>query len=295
MKNSKSKNAMGLSLAKNVELVRSGNIQAFVHVIDQTSPTVTSIALSIVRDIDNAEDVAQQVYIKIWEQIQTLKNTASFLPWLRQITRNTAFNFLRSSKVANTISGEQAEQLLDSYCDPKQDQTDILQRSQCSEIINYFIDCLPKEDREVVLLYYREGSSTKQVARLLDLSEANVRKKISRTRAKLKISITEKCGNILLTTTPAIGFGSLLISSIAAPSPVAAATMSSIASAHNASWINKVLMLFGGAFLGVFSAMVAILLGSSYQLKELKSPDLRRQLIRDRNRFIVFFIIRISI
>lgn len=280
-----------LSLIENVELTRSGDEHAFARLIDSTSATVTSIALAIVKDIDNAQDVAQQVYIKVWEQIKTLKNTASFLPWLRQTTRNTAFNFLRDNKVSRTISGEAAEQLLNEYSDLSQDQDELLQRSQQGEIISCFVDALPSEDREVILLYYREGESSKRVAELLNLSEANVRKKLSRTRAKLRSSMLSKCGDLLLATAPAVGFGSIVISSIGASSPVAAMTMTSASSSHTASLFGKLWLLLGGAMLGALGAIAGILLGSKLQLRTIEDASVRRKLISFRNKFIIFTLV----
>jgi RNA polymerase sigma factor (sigma-70 family) len=283
--------SLELSLIENVELTRSGDECAFARLIDSTSATVTSIALAIVRDIDNAQDVAQQVYIKVWEQINTLKNTASFLPWLRQTTRNTAFNFLRDNKVSRTISGEAAEQLLNEYSDLSQDQDELLQRSQQGEIISCFVDALPSEDREVILLYYREGESSKRVAELLSLSESNVRKKLSRTRARLKSSMLSRCGDLLLSTAPAVGFGSIVISSITASSPVAAVTLTSASTSQAVSLLAKVWLLLGGAMLGALGAIGGILLGSKLQLRTIDDPIFKLRLISRRNKFIIFTVL----
>jgi RNA polymerase sigma factor (sigma-70 family) len=279
------------SLIKNVELTRAGDEHAFARLIDSTSATVTSIALAIVRDIDNAQDVAQQVYIKVWEQIKTLNNAASFLPWLRQTTRNTAFNFLRDNKVSRTVSGEAAEQRLNEYCDLGQNQDEILQRSQQGEIISCFVDALPTEDREVILLFYREGESSKRVAELLNLSEASVRKKLSRTRAKLKSSMLSKCGDLLLATAPAVGFGSIVISSITASSPVAAMTLTSASTSPAASLLGKLWLLLGGAMLGALGAIGGIFLGSKLQLRNIDDPSVKRRLISFRNKYIIFVLV----
>jgi DNA-directed RNA polymerase specialized sigma24 family protein len=74
-------------LFNDVELAQSGDQQAFGRLITQTRNLVSSIALSIVKDLDNSEDVSQQVYIGAWQNMSKLKNTRSFLPWLRQMTR----------------------------------------------------------------------------------------------------------------------------------------------------------------------------------------------------------------
>ena len=66
------------------------------------------------------------------------------------------------------------------------------------------IDGLPEDSREIVLLYYREEQSSQQVAELLGLSDANVRKKLSRVRELLKDQLLSRYGNLLLSTAPAM-------------------------------------------------------------------------------------------
>lgn len=279
-----------LTLLDDVESVRAGDTQALARLIDRTSSTVTSIALAIVKDIDSAEDVAQQVYIKVWQQIETLKNAMSFLPWLRQTTRNTAFNFLRDNKVSRTVSGQTAEELLSEYSDADQNQDDILLRSQQGQIISRFVDELPSEDREVILLFYREGESTRRVSQLLEVSEANVRKKLSRTRAKLKEQMLARCGDLLLSTAPAIGFGSILVSSMTASSPAAAATIAASSSSTSTPWLSKLAMMLSGAMIGAFGAIAGILLGSKMQLRKVDDDAVKRRLVSSRNRYIAFVL-----
>jgi len=279
-----------LSLTDYVEQLRLGNMDALPLLIDCTSATVTSIALSIVRDIDIAEDIAQQVYIKVWQQVSTLNSVRSFMPWLRQTTRNTAFNFLRDNKVARTVSGEDAERLLCEYNDVNQGQDKILLRQQQGTIISAFIDILPNEDREVILLYYREGQSTKQVAQLLDLSEANVRKKLSRTRRYLKEKILSKYGDLLIATAPTLGFGSLISSSITFSSPAAAMAITTTSTSQTLPWLSKTLLLLGGAILGALGAIAGVLLGSFFQLRNIGDPVARSKLINIRNRYIIFLL-----
>ncbi|MCF6193840.1 MAG: sigma-70 family RNA polymerase sigma factor, partial [Kangiellaceae bacterium] len=188
-----------------IDAAKNGDINAFTRIINQTRNTVSSIALAIVKDLDNSEEVAQQVFISVWENLNQLKNNASFYPWIRQIARYKAYNFLRDNKVDRKVSGEQAEYLLAQFCDPDEPQEEQMERYQQSQILNGFISDLPDESREIVLLYYREEQSTKQVATLLDLSEVNVRKKLSRTRNLLKHQLLDKYGKLILSTAPTIG------------------------------------------------------------------------------------------
>jgi RNA polymerase sigma factor (sigma-70 family) len=74
----------------------SGDLHAFGHLVGATSGLVTSIALAIVRDVEQSQDIAQEVYLAAFRNLGELRNPASFIPWLRQITRNQAHSALRT-------------------------------------------------------------------------------------------------------------------------------------------------------------------------------------------------------
>lgn len=164
-------------LLPDVEAASKGDTQAYIRLINRCRNSVCSIALAIVKDLDASEDIAQQVFIHIWQQLGSLQQAASFLPWVRQITRYRAYNYLRDNKIAAQISGEEAEQVLEQIAS-EAELSDDLARSQQNLIVQQFIDQLPEESREIVLLFYREEQNSQQVAELLGISESNVRKKM---------------------------------------------------------------------------------------------------------------------
>ena len=269
-------------LLSDVELAQSGDQQAFGRLINQTRNLVSSIALSIVKDLDNSEDVAQQVYIGAWKNISELKSTDSFLPWLRQMTRYKALNFLRDNKIHQKIRGEEANLILAQFCDPKLDMDTSMHREQSNVIIQNFISQLPEESREIVLLYYREEQSSQQVARLLEQSETNIRKKLSRVRQLLHEQILRKHGRLLLSTAPALGFSSLVLGTITTSSPVAAAVMSSATAGTKSGFLHKLGLLLGGSMIGALIAVLAVRLSTAPLLKKLTNEQARQQVLSYR-------------
>jgi RNA polymerase sigma factor (sigma-70 family) len=277
-------------LFDDVSLAQKGDQQAFDRLVKQTRNLVSSIALSIVKDLDNSEDVAQQVYIGAWQNMSELKNTHSFLPWLRQMTRYKALNFLRDNKTRQKISGEEADLILAQFCDPKLDVDLNLQRQQTNVILQDFISQLPEESREIVLLYYREEQSSQQVARLLEVSEANIRKKLSRVRQLLHQQILGKHGRLLLSTAPTLGFSSLVLGAITSSSPVAAATISSTALGSKSGVMHKLGLVLGGSMLGAFVAVLAVRLSTVSLLKKLTTEQAKQQVLTYRKTMTLWII-----
>ncbi|CAH9055820.1 hypothetical protein PSECIP111854_01656 [Pseudoalteromonas sp. CIP111854] len=270
-------------ISLDIEGAKKGDPKAFGRLVLQTQNVTTSAALAIVKDLDASEDVAQQVYVKVWQQLATLQNTHSFLPWLRQITRYTAINYLRDNKVSLKVSDSERDLLIDNLKCVDDDALTALNRVQTSVILQYFIDKLPEESRELVLLYYREEQSTKQVAKLLELSEANVRKKLSRIRQLLKQQWLSKYGKLTLSTAPGVGFSVAVLNAIGVSSPVAAATLSVSASASQSSLFAKGALLLGGSLIGALTGILAVYLNSRVFLENIVEPSARPKLIYYRN------------
>ena len=273
-----------------ITLAQNGDQQAFARIIDQTRNLVSSIALSIVKDLDSSEDVAQQVFIGAWNNLSDLKKTSSFLPWLRQMTRYKAINFLRDNKAAKKIEGEEADLILSQFCDPELDIDNNLQREQSNVILQEFINQLPDESREIVLLYYREEQSSQHVAQLLEQTEANIRKKLSRVRQLLHKQILQKHGRLLLSTAPALGFSSMIVAAITTSTPAAAAAISSGAVGAKSSLMHKLGLLLSGSLIGALVAVFAVRLSTIPLLKKLTNQQSIQQVLNYR-KTMTFWII----
>ncbi len=266
----------------------AGDLASFERLIQRCRQTVTGIALAIVKDLDASEEVAQQVFIHVWQQLATLREPASFLPWVRQITRYRAYNYLRDNRIKQQIIGEDAELLLAQFADPSAEVADNLQRQQQNSLIQQLIDGLPEDSREIVVLYYREEQSSQQVAQLLGLSDANVRKKLSRVRELLKEQLLRRYGNLLLSTAPGLGFSAILAAMLVTTSPpvAAASTMmaaSGSSTSANVGLLGKLGLLFSGALLGALTGLAGVYLGMKAVLKNARDDTERRALRRLRN------------
>ena len=131
-------------LIPDVAAAQTGDINAFERLVLRCQRSVSSIALAIVKDLDASEDITQQVFIHIWQQLNTLQNPASFLPWVRQITRYRAFNYLRDNKIAAKVSADEAETLLADFASDS-DLAGELEQAQQNQIMANFISQLPAD------------------------------------------------------------------------------------------------------------------------------------------------------
>ncbi|MGV8960650.1 MAG: RNA polymerase sigma factor [Stenotrophomonas sp.] len=230
--------------------------QSYGRIVVACQNTVTAIALAITRDVQASEDIAQEAFIKAWQQLTQLHNHASFLPWLRQITRNLARDWLRANR-GRPLSGEAAEIAIGMAADPSPNAAEHLLRGEEERAAAELISALPEESREILLLYYREGQRSRQVAALLGLSDAAVRKRLSRARATVRAEMLRRFGEFARSSAPGSAFAAVVSSllMVAAPGTASAVMIGSSAGVAGAGKL-------GAGGLGVSSASGGAAAGS---------------------------------
>lgn len=108
---------LDLMLQRELPVAAAGCEQAYGRIVRACQNTVTAIALAITRDIAASEDIAQEAFLRAWQRLAQLHQPASFLPWLRQITRNLARDWLRANR-HRALSGEAADLAIAMAADP---------------------------------------------------------------------------------------------------------------------------------------------------------------------------------
>ena len=209
-------------LARDVTAAAGGDRVAYGRIVDATRNLVTAISLAIVRDVPLSEDVAQEAYLEAWQGLTRLRSAASFLPWLRQLTRNRAHDLLRRRARRDTVA------LDGDVGDPRPDARAELIGAEEQAALAEALDELPPPSREVIALFYREGQSAAQVAALLGLREAAVKKRLQRARDELRAGTLERLGEVARKSAPAAGFTAAVLGALAVGAP-ATATAATIA------------------------------------------------------------------
>ncbi len=219
-------------LQRELPAARRGCAQSYGRIVLACQNTVTAIALAITRDVQASEDIAQEAFLKAWQQLNQLHNSGSFLPWLRQITRNLARDWLRANR-NRPLSGEAAEIAIGMAADPALDGAEEMARVEEELAAEEIISALPEDSREALLLFYREGQSSQQVAMLLGLSDAAVRKRLSRARSTVREELLRRFGEFARASAPGTAFAAVVSSAVmlAAPGTASAIAIGSMASA----------------------------------------------------------------
>lgn len=265
-----------LALAAHVPAAARGDRDAFAALVNETRSLVSAIALSIVRDAELSRDIAQDVFLSAWRDLGNLRDPNSFLPWLRQLTRHRAYHVLRTERRrGRRVAAEDADTLMARAADPAPHAGAQMLADEERQLLATVLDELPDETREVVILYYREGESTAQVARLLGLSDANVRQRLSRARTRLRASLLERFGMAARHSTPDGVFTAAVLTALAVGAPAAssAATLTAATTTAAPSLMLKIALLGGGALLGAAGGLAGVLFGTRQLKREARSIE----------------------
>ena len=263
-----------------------GDAQAFATLVDHTSGLVTSIVLAVLRDFDASQDVAQDVFLAAWRDLPKLQNSASFLPWLRQIARNRSHHVLRSRiRARRYVAPDADDATMHAVPDGGPGIDAALLAAEDRRLITEGLDRLPDEAREVLLLFYREEQSVAQVATLLDLSEGAVKQRLSRARVALRKDLLDQLGDSLKRTAPGSAFTIAVMAALPLTLPLsasAAAVASKMTPAAPSTgwwaWLLWVTAPFAGAVLGLIGGVWGIVHGARKQQALARDDRERREL-----------------
>ncbi|MGA8893535.1 MAG: RNA polymerase sigma factor [Anaeromyxobacteraceae bacterium] len=235
-------------------LAARGDRDAFARLVDVTRSLVASIAIAETRDAETARDVAQDAYVQVWKDIQKLRHHESFLPFLRQVTRQRARRIAERRR--RDVHGPEADLLLAGVPDPAPDAGARIVRSEQVALVREALAALPEDARETVALYYLEGHSAARVAVLLGLTEQAVHQRLSRARERLRADLMDAFGDDLTTAAPGAEFTAVVMSALPAE---AAAAMGVTTAAVTAGGVGKL----GGAGAGLVTATLIVVVAGS--------------------------------
>lgn len=223
-------NAAALSvdalIQQELPAARGGDQAAYGRIVAACQNTVTAVALAITRDVAASEDIAQEAFFNAWQHLERLHSPDSFLPWLRQIARNLARDHLRRYR-EQPLDGANAELALAMAADPGPQPMQKLLEDEHEAAAAELIAALPEDSRETLLLYYREGQSSQQVATLLGLTDAAVRKRLSRARQQVRDDLIRRFGEFARSSAPSAAFTAAVVTGLGIatkPATAAAAT-----------------------------------------------------------------------
>lgn len=171
---------VGASDKELVDLCLQGNNKAFDVLVDRYQMPMYRVALSIVKNPEEAKDVTQNGFIKSWEKLRSFNPDHKFYSWLYRIITNEALNRVRGRDNLESISSQRSNEGTPFQQMIKKEENRQLYQA---------IEDLPAEFRSVIYLRHFEELSYKEIAEILDIRESLVKSRLYGARLKLRESL----------------------------------------------------------------------------------------------------------
>ena len=167
-----------------IELIRAGRPdEALARLVPAYRRRVFGLAYGILGNRAAADDVAQEVFVKLWQNMAGYDGSAQLSTWIYAITRNTAISMLRKRSrlvslydpgVSAAVDGLEARESAEDGSDPRLWQ---------------LVEALPDKQRQAVVLYYQDDRSVEEVADMLGMPVNTVKTHLHRARARLAAAL----------------------------------------------------------------------------------------------------------
>jgi RNA polymerase sigma-70 factor (ECF subfamily) len=174
-----------------IDQVLSGNTGAYTRIVDLHKDKAFNLAYRICCNREEAEEVAQDAFLKAYRSLAAFQRKSSFSTWLYRIVYNTAVSHVRSRK-KDVLSLEDfpADAVDFSGTGITDEEAETEYRKS---LVNFAFRKLGEEERSLISLHYYEEMSIEEIAEVTGISKANVKVKLFRARQKM-YSVLEKAG-----------------------------------------------------------------------------------------------------
>jgi RNA polymerase sigma-70 factor (ECF subfamily) len=167
-----------------VQRVKAGDIQAFTAIVAKYGKMVFTIVRKIVVNREDAEDITQEVFIKVFKSLDKFREESEFSTWLYRIAYNTTISELRKKKLYYVPVEDNL--LVNNNIDEKDEEIEIK-----LQYLEKALKKLSPDEIFLVTLYYMDEQSIENISKISDLSVSNIKVKLHRIRKKLAIEISK--------------------------------------------------------------------------------------------------------
>jgi RNA polymerase sigma-70 factor (ECF subfamily) len=184
-------------IQKLVSMARDGNENAFEQLVSIYERSVFNMAMYITRDREDALDVSQEVFVRLWQSLGRYRGDASVLTYLMTLTKNASYDLKRKKSRNKTVSltsenedGEEVEIDIPDGSDDANPEQNYLRKEKI-ENVRRAIDALDREAREIIIMRDMNGMSYAEISKAMGIVEGTVKSRLSRARQSLKKILEE--------------------------------------------------------------------------------------------------------
>lgn len=172
-----------------INRVRKGDVNSFAYLVNTYKDLVFSLSYKMTKSREDAEEITQDTFIKAYKNLSKFKGDSKFSTWLYRIAYHTCLDAIKKNKKQyNTVK---INEITINQIQSVDTVLGSLEKKERSKIMNDCILKLPEEEGLLILMFYYDELSLKEIIKITNLTEANIKVKLHRARKRL-LSVIEK-------------------------------------------------------------------------------------------------------
>jgi RNA polymerase sigma-70 factor (ECF subfamily) len=176
-----------------VNRCRTGDELAWEVLVRRFQPRVYSVAFHYLGQAEEAKDVAQDIFVRAYEQIDGCREPERFLPWIIRIARNACIDRLRQIRARPPAQDLPVEDMADRLVAATSPE-EVWERNRRKQLIHRAVQSMSTLNREVIVLKEIQGLSLKEIARVLEVPMSTVNSRATRARLELAQKVVDLSG-----------------------------------------------------------------------------------------------------
>lgn len=166
-----------------INLIINGDTNAFAVLVDRYKELVFTLTIRMLKNKEEAEEVSQDTFIKVYKSIERFKGDSKFSTWIYRIAYNTSLDRLKKNrKYFNDVA---IDEFTEHQVKTIDNALSKLENEERNQAIQKCLAQLPSDDAFILTLYYFEDQSLDEISKVIGLTPNNVKVKLFRSRKKL--------------------------------------------------------------------------------------------------------------
>lgn len=172
-----------------IEAINNGDTRAYAQLVDRYKDLVYTLALRMLKHKEEAEEVAQDTFIKVFKSLDKFKGDSKFSTWIYKVTYNTCLDSIKKNKkhLNNVAIDEYTFNKLDTI----DNALDNIIKEEKSALIKNCINKLPEDSSALLTLFYFEELSLDEISKIINIEANTVKVKLFRARKKLTVILEQ--------------------------------------------------------------------------------------------------------
>jgi len=175
----------GLGDNEIISRVLKGEQNAYAELVNRYQAYVFTLVLRMIKSREDAEEVAQDVFVKAYRSLADFRGESKFSTWLYTIANTTSITFLRKKKLdVHSLDNEKIFEVADSK--DSGFRANLVEQKSRVNMVNEAIAMLSPDDAEIITLFYKAEQNLEEISRILRLETNTVKVRLHRARTRLK-------------------------------------------------------------------------------------------------------------